>query len=101
MTGSDFCLFIIILRRAEGFTGNILVCKQKPNNQSADVCLVLLYLKVLSCTEGEGVQGFLLRAPALREEGVSDEDLFLQTRVQMKSDVAAAGHSQVHSETDM
>lgn len=58
------------------------------------------YLEVLSRSEGEGGQGFLLGAPALGQEGVSDEDLFLQTRVQMKSDVSAAGHSQVYTKTE-
>lgn len=61
-----------------------------------DVCE---YLEVPSCGEREAGQVRLLGAPALRQEGVSDEDSFLQTRVQMKSDVAAAGNSQVHTET--
>lgn len=60
---------------------------------------MLWYLKVLSCSEGEGGQCSLLGAPALRQEGVPDEDPFLHTRVQMKSDVAAAGTSQIHRET--
>lgn len=58
------------------------------------------HLEVLSRSEGEAaLQLRLLGAPAARQEGVSDEDAFLQTWVQMKSDVAAAGHSQVHTET--
>lgn len=61
---------------------------------------LLSYLKVVSCSEGEWGPGGLLGAPALGQEGVSDEDSFLQTRVKMKSDVAAAGHSQVDAETE-
>lgn len=61
---------------------------------------LLSYLKVVSCSEGEWGPSGLLGAPALGQEGVSDEDSFLQTRVEMKSDVAAAGHSQVDAETE-
>jgi len=62
---------------------------------------MLLYLKVLPPPEGEGGgQLSLLGAPTLRQEGVPDEDFLLQTRVQMKSDVTAARHTQVHTEAE-
>lgn len=61
---------------------------------------LLSYLKVVSCSEGKGGPGGFLGAPALGQEGVSNEDSFLQTRVEMKSNVAAAGHSQVDAETE-
>lgn len=57
------------------------------------------HLEVLSSGEGEGGAGRLLGAPALGQEGVPDEDSFLQARVEMKSDVAAVRHPQVHAET--
>lgn len=57
------------------------------------------HLKVLPGSEREGPGG-LLRAPASRQEGVSDEDAFLQTWVEMKSDVTAAGRPEVDAETE-
>lgn len=62
-------------------------------------CHVPTHLKVLPGSEREGPGG-LLWAPASRQERVSDEDAFLQTRVEMKSDVTATGCSQVDAETD-
>ena len=58
------------------------------------------HLEVASRSEGEAGQLSLLGAPALRQEGVPDEDAFVQTRVQMKSDAAAGRSSQVHTETE-
>lgn len=54
----------------------------------------------MSRSKGDGTPGGLLGAPALRQEGVSDEDSLLETRVEMKSNVAAAGDSQVDTEAE-
>lgn len=62
-------------------------------------CHLPTHLEVLPGSEREGPCG-LLRAPASGQEGVSDEDAFLQTRVEMKSNVAAAGCSKVDAETE-
>lgn len=56
-------------------------------------------LKVASGPERKGGPGGLLRTPTLREERVSDKDFLLQPRVEMKSDITAAGVTQVHTET--
>lgn len=58
------------------------------------------HLKVLPRGEGEGAQVHFLGAPALGQEGVPDKDAFLQTRAEMKSDVVAAGVSQINAETE-
>lgn len=58
------------------------------------------YLEVLPGAEREALEVLLLRAPALRQEGVPDEDSFLQTGVQMKSDVAAARLLEIHGEAE-
>lgn len=55
-------------------------------------------LKVASCCEGEGDAGPLLGTPALTEEGVPDQDSFLQPRVQVQCDVAAVRIPQIHTE---
>ncbi|MEQ2198898.1 hypothetical protein XENOCAPTIV_020498, partial [Xenoophorus captivus] len=58
------------------------------------------HLKVLSRCEGEGLQVRFLWAPALRQEGVPDDDLFLQTGIQMKNDVVATHISQINTKTE-
>lgn len=57
-------------------------------------------LKVAPSNKGGGASGGLLRAPASLQERVPDKDSFLESRVKMKSDVAAARRSQVDAETD-
>lgn len=61
---------------------------------------VISDLEVAGGGEGGGASGGLLGAPAPPQEGVPDEDSFLQSRVEMKSDVAAARRSQVDAETE-
>lgn len=57
-------------------------------------------LEIAAGGEGGGASGGLLGAPAPPQEGVPDKDSFLQARVEMKSDVAAARHSQVDAEPE-
>lgn len=46
-------------------------------------------LEVVASGKGDGASSGLLGAPAPTQERVPDEDSFLQSRVEMKSDVAA------------
>lgn len=57
------------------------------------------HLKILSCRKGKAVQLGLLRAPALRQEGVPDKDASVQMGVQVESNVIVAPPPQVHTKT--